>query len=263
LTKECLASTLAKNFFWKEKTMKKLAVFLLIYSLTLFSSSALAQGSSSDKLSYLGLTAGIVSPQYLRGELSSVDDTSDHISLSDLDLSRGYMLGMRVGRVSAPPKAFAAIELEGLMITGTDAEPDFYYYEASATSNVTADADISVKAMILNIFLRHPFGSIHPYVGFGLGWAWFDADMVLTLQPGFIWPGTGTGTGNLDVSDNDYAIQVLVGMEWDMTDVLSLDLGYRYFRTKADATGAIGNTNFDIDMTYKTQMITAGLKYRF
>jgi opacity protein-like surface antigen len=65
------------------------------------------------------------------------------------------------------------------------------------------------------------------------------------------------------MSDNTYAIQVLLGMDWDMTDVLSLDIGYRYFQTKGEIVGSIGSTSFDIETNYKTHIIAAGLKYRF
>jgi opacity protein-like surface antigen len=124
-------------------------------------------------------------------------------------------------------------------------------------------ADISLKAVMTNVYLRNPRGTLHPYVGFGLGWAWLDIDMDLTLQPGFTWPGTSEGVGRISTSDSDYALQLLLGFDWYMTEALALDIGYRYFYTQAAIEDSIGTIRFDIDTNYTTHMFTAGLKYMF
>ncbi len=246
--------------------MKKFVVALFVSSLAMFSSTVMAQDAIWDNLNYFGVTAGLVSGEYIRGSLDTVDKSSNHHSFSDLDLSRGYMFSIRLGRTTAPPKAFAAIELEGLMIGGTDVD-DQYYYKHPFGTDITAEADISTKAIMLNVLLRAPFGKIHPYAGFGLGWAWFDMDMVLKMWPGWEWPagpGMGTDTCRLDnVSDNTYAVQCLLGVELDLSDTLSFDLGYRYFRTQAEFAENVGTNDLNIKMTYRTHSIIVGLKFKF
>ena len=232
--------------------------------LVAWSQTVMAQRGYSDKQNYVGITLGSVSDNYLTGELDSDDDTLNFNNYKSLYLEQGYMTSLRVGRTTTPPDAFAAIELEGLLILGTDIDDNkFYYREFSVGSNVFMNADISIEAVMGNLYLRDPRGSVHPYIGFGLGWAWTDIDMDLQLQPGFAWPGTTNRSGGISSSESDYAVQALLGFDWHMTDTLGLDIGYRYFHTQAEIEDSIGTTDFDIDTTYDTHMLTAGLRYMF
>lgn len=228
------------------------------------SEAAMGQRGYVDKQNYVGITLGSVSDNYLTGELESDDNASTFNNYKDLDLENGYMISLKVGRTTAPPESFAAIELEALLIAGTDIDDnEFYYREFAVSSDVFMNADISIEAIMGNLYLRDPRGTLHPYIGFGLGWAWTDIDMDLLLQPGFTWPGTGNRSGAISSRESDYAVQLLLGFDWYMTETLALDVGYRYFHTEAEIEDSIGSIDFDIDTTYNTHMLTAGLKYLF
>jgi opacity protein-like surface antigen len=246
-----------------EETMKELVAAFLVCSFTLSSSMALAQDTDSDKLNYLGVTAGGVFPR----ELDSDERYPDRIALSDVELRDGFMLGVRVGHT---PKKLAivgrvaiAIEVEAYMIGGADVEDERYYTHPFG-SNVYLDADISVTAIMLNFLARDPYGQVHPYGGWGIGWTRFDAeDATLTLEPGYSWPAIGTRTNSLgDLDDDTLGFQVLLGVGVDLTRTLSLDLGYRYFYAQPELEFK-READIDVKMTYKTHMITVGLNLRF
>ncbi len=247
--------------------MKELVAAFLVCSFTLFSSMALAQGTDSDKLNYFGITTGVV----LADNLDSYERYPDHMALSDVDLRDGLMLGVRLGHT---PKKLArvggvemALEVEAFFIGGADVE-DEYYYTHPIGSNVTLDTDMSVTAIMLNFLARDPYGPIHPYGGWGIGWIRFAMkDVELIMEPGWTWPETPTNINSQgDLDDDTFAFQVLLGVGVDITRTLSLDLGYRYLRTEPEFEFTRGGTegaDFDIKMTYETQMITVGLNLRF
>lgn len=246
-----------------EEAMKELVAAFLVCSFTLSSSMALAQDTNSGKLNYFGITAGGVFPR----EVDSDERYPDRISLSDVDLKDGFMRGVRVGHT---PKKLAkvggvaiAIEVEAYVIAGADVE-DEHYYTHLFGSNVYLDADISVTAIMLNFLARDPYGQIHPYGGWGMGWTFFDVeDATLTLQPGYSWPAIGTRTNSLgDLDVDTLGFQVLLGVGVDLTRTLSLDLGYRYFYAQPELKFE-GEADLDVKMTYKTHMITVGLNLRF
>lgn len=247
-----------------EKTMKELVAAFLVCLFTLFSSVALAQGTASDKLNYLGVTTGGVFPR----KLDSHERYPDHISLSDVDLRDGFMLGVRVGHT---PKKLARVggvamglEVEAFLIGGADVE-DEHYYTHPIGSNVYLDADISVTAIMLNFLARDPYGQIHPYGGWGMGWTRFAMKGVeLTMQPGWNWPETSTNINSQgDLDEDTFAFQVLLGLSVDLTHTLSLDLGYRYLRTEPEFEFTKGGADVDVKMSYKTHMITVGLNLKF
>lgn len=242
----------------EEKTMRKLVVAFLVCSLTLFLSMVLAQDSNADNLNYFGVTFGDVRPM----DLESNDKTlpPDRVSLSDLDLSGAWLSGIRFGHMPERSKKMAAIEVEAFMITESDVEGK-HYYKHSWGSNVNIDADISVKAIMLNFLLRNPSGQIRPYGGFGLGWVWFDINVVLTMEPGWWWPGTETETNDIgDLNDNTFGGQLLLGAEFNITDTVFLDIGYRYFYAQPEFEMG---TEFDVNMTYKANIFAASLCYTF
>ena len=104
--------------------MRELVVAFLVCSLTLFSSTVMAQNTNARKLSYFGITAGGVFPM----ELDSDEDPLDNISLPSVPLSDGYMFGIKFGHT--PEKLFKtvaiAMEVEAFMITGTDISSERY-----------------------------------------------------------------------------------------------------------------------------------------
>ena len=126
------------------------------------------------------------------------------------------------------------------------------------------DADISVIATMFNFLVKDPYGQVHPYAGLGLGWTWFEiGDATLTLGPEFLWPSTGTSTNSLgDLRDDIFGYQILLGLGVDLTDTLSLDFGYRYFRTEPEIRFADG-ADLDVKMTYEANIFAVCLSFGF
>jgi opacity protein-like surface antigen len=247
---------------------KKLVLVSFTFWLCVTSSVGLAQEGGPDRLTYLEVSAGIALPQ----EMES-DDRTQHESLPNIDLSDELWLAAKIGhtpRISNWTTP-VAIELEGSMITKTSAKQD-YYLSSPFGSGVAFGANVYVKSIMVNFMVRRPKGRIHPYLGFGLGWVWFDMKNVeFILEPGYAWPETGSRVndlGNLD--DNAFGYQFLLGSTFDLTDALSLRLGHRYFRTEPEIKfRGVAFDRFqapivlDVRMTYKTHIFDLGLIYRF
>lgn len=244
--------------------MKRLVVAFLVSSLALFSSAVLAQDRNQGKNNYLGVTLGQVFPK----DLDSDERYPDRVSLSDVELENGFIFGIKMGhnpkRLTHLEPLAIALELEAFTISGTDVEGESYYFHPFG-SNVDFEADLSIMALMLNVLLRDPYGQVHPYGGFGIGWTWFDMeDVKLALQPGWQWPDTSTNINKQgDLDDDTFAFQILLGVNIDLTQTLSADLGYRYLRTEPEIEFTKGGVDLDTKMTYKTHMITVGLTYAF
>jgi opacity protein-like surface antigen len=238
--------------------MKQLVAAFLLCSFTLFSSTVLAQDTDSGKENYFGVIAGQVLPR----TLGSYDKYPGHISLSDVDLTNGSMLGVRVGHI---PKRFAkvgqvgiVVELEAFLIDGTDVERHQHYYMRD-WAHVNINGDISITAMMLNFLARDPYGRAHPYGGVGMGWAQFAMkDMELSVQE---WTEVNSQG---DVDDDSFAFQVRLGVGYDLTRTLALDFGYYYLRTEPRFHFTKeGWEDLDVKMTYQAHMFTVGLNFRF
>ena len=248
--------------------MKVLLLLFVTSGLGLFPSLSMAQETKSGKVNYVGITAGRAFLQDLESYERNL-----HFSLPDVGLSDAFILGVRVGHT---PQIWSrmtpiVVEVEGSMITQTEAESDpFFLHPIGSTVDFTAD--VGVRDVMLNFCLRHPYGGIHPYGGFGLGWAWFDLENAsLTLEPGFLWPETGTRVNEQgDLSEDAFAYQFLLGVTFDVTETISVDLGYRYFVTEPEfklrrtSYPEIANpVDFDIRMTMKAHVIALGVALWF
>jgi hypothetical protein len=249
--------------------IKVFVLLSLTWWLTVFPAAGMCQEAMSKQRNYVGISAGGALPE----DLESSERNLFHTSLPDTNLSDEYMLGVRLGhRPQMWHKTSPIIvELEASMITKTDAKSDNFLFNPVGSS-VTFAADILVRDVMLNFLLRHPYGRIHPYGGFGLGWAWFDIDNArLILEPGFTWPGTTSGVNHQgDLSDDAFGYQFLLGVSFDLTDTVSLDAGYRYFQTEpefkfrgAAFTEFEAPVDLDLRMTYKTHILALGLTLWF
>jgi len=236
----------------------------LVCSLPLVSSRVSAQDRNQGKNNYLGVTLGQVFPK----NLDSDERYPDRVSLSDVRLEGGLIFGIKMGhtpkRLSRMDTLAIAVEVEAFMIDGTDVESEYYYFHPFG-SNVDLDADISIMALMLNVLLRDPYGQVHPYGGVGMGWTWFDmGDVKLAMQPGWEWPDMSTNVNRQgDLEDDAFAFQILLGTGIDLTQRLSVDLGYRYLRTEPKIEFSREGVDLDTKMTYKSHMITVGLTYAF
>jgi len=141
-------------------------------------------------------------------------------------------------------------EFDKIMSPGFEAGPNtiagFY---SSAT-----DSHIEFHSFFLNLLLRHPSGSVHPYIGFGPGITRasvsFNEDNLTTEGFGFAETGDETA----------FCWQILAGVDFDLSESIAIGAGYRYFSTRPTFTWANG-TKSDYDPVYHN--FALDIKYRF
>jgi outer membrane autotransporter protein len=181
---------------------------------------------------YVGLFAGYVIPGDLENDQS-------------ISLDNSYSLGIKGGYI-IPQAPYIAVELEYNYNFAADVETQTIT-SGGDSINITGD-DVKVQALMANLLFRYPGDWIRPYIGFGLGWSWID--------------GTVTGGGeSLDVSDNAWAWQFLVGVNFAFAKNWSADLGYRY--VAAENFSYTDSDGTDSDVKYTNSTIFLGINYHF
>jgi opacity protein-like surface antigen len=182
---------------------------------------------------YVGIFGGYTMPDNMKVDAPGLP--------YEVDLNNGGMLGAKFGYI--PPGArFLAFEIE---LNGMWNDYDRQVVVTTPFIG-TEQGDASLANFMVNALLRYPEGRVHPYVGFGIGWS------TVTLD------GTETGNGivySYEDDDTSFAWQFLAGFTFDITPMLDLELGYRYFYTEP---------HFDIsDVEFKTNVVTLGFNFHF
>lgn len=153
-----------------------------------------------------------------------------------LDTSLGYAVsgGLWVDKVGFD---YLSLGLQFTRLGGAD-----YNESAAATLfGVTLVANVAVthniNALMANAALRKNDGTLHPYVGGGVGVAFTDAD--ITAAGTITVSGrTFAFAGTADDSDTSFAAQVFGGVDVDVTDDIYVGVNGRYFMTNANLFGA-------------------------
>jgi opacity protein-like surface antigen len=187
---------------------------------------------------YVGLFAGYVIPNDV--ELESGASV-------DIAIDNSYSLGIKAGYIF-PQVPYLAAELEYQYIFGQDFENATYFGDLVVTGD-----DVKVQALMANLILRYPHEMFRPYIGFGIGWSWIDG----TLSGYSITEGPLSSS---DISDNAWAWQFLVGINFAFAKNWSADLGYRYF---AAENFTYNDPEGDIDVKYTNSTIILGINYHF
>lgn len=116
------------------------------------------------------------------------------------------------------------------------------------------DGNVHAWATMLNGYYDfNRGGSVQPYIGLGVGAARLNVS------------AAGPSLGAFQDQDTVLAYQGMVGVAFDLTEQLALDVGYRYFvADEADFDGVSPNLTasaFSADYTH--QAVTLGLRYQF
>jgi opacity protein-like surface antigen len=155
----------------------------------------------------------------------------------DVDIQDSWAAGVKFGYIPPQWKYFS-FELE------------YFYSNPDVNRTVfgssAIEGDIKFHSFLYNIAVRYPEGRFHPYLGAGLGFSYADASIQSTSL---------SGSASTSENDTAFAWQILAGIDIDLTNSWTADIGYRYFSTEPK----LGN----ISVEYKTSMVTLGLKYRF
>jgi opacity protein-like surface antigen len=137
---------------------------------------------------------------------------------------------------------------------------DFDYSEsASGTllgANLTVGVDIepTIDAFFANAAARLNEGSVHPYAGAGIGFARADADITASATitvSGQTFHASGTASDD----DLGLAYQAYAGIDFDITESISLGANLSYVRVDADLFGA------DVEFKNITGLLVLGIKF--
>lgn len=222
--------------------MKRVSYVVLV--ITLFSFFVLSPSHKASAAEagpfYVGVTGA-----YLIPDKMTISGEGGEIKLG---FNNSWMLGAKAGYI-LPAWKYFAVELEYFHFFASKPDQTTFQTSGGDFSQVT-DGEFTSDNAFANFLLRYPGGKFHPYVGFGLGWAWsrLKASGLERIE------GV-TGTPSFDEKDNRFAWQALVGLNYEITRDWSAGLGYRYYQTKPKFS--------DTEVTFSTSMITLGINFHF
>jgi len=200
---------------------------------------------------YVEIFGGYVIPQTM-----TISDPDDGYHYMDMSLNNGYALGIKTGWNTSFTRGIMAMEIEYNYINNNIDNSKIIASPDHGGVPATLDGTMTIHAVLFNLKGRYPEGPVHPYVGFGLGYAYSSFGDITERAVGGsgveIWPSESGGA---------FCWQFLAGVDFDITRNLSVDVGYKYFATKP----TIGD-RYDymyIDADYRASIITAGLKFTF
>jgi opacity protein-like surface antigen len=228
--------------------MKKfgLVVLFLLFSQTAF--------TAPNTGFYVGVSGGYVIPQTM-----SFSDTDDGYEYFKATLENGYNLAIRTGWLTPFTRNIMAMEIEYNYMNNNFDNSKILLSPDHPGFSVTLDGNMSIHAVLFNIKARYPQGPIHPYAGFGLGYAYASIGDITERQVGGtgmeVWPGESGG---------GFCWQFLAGVDFDITPNMSFGIGYKYF----SAYPTVGerdyySDHYYADLDYRASIITAGLTFTF
>lgn len=174
---------------------------------------------------------------YSRADVGYSTDGALEVNGTDLDLENNWS-----GHLGAGYAFGNGFRLEGELGYRNN---DFEDLDGEATST-------SLMANLFYDFRRDQ--RMRPYVGVGVGAAKVEAEGAV-------------GPISFDDDDTVVAYQGLIGVAFDVTDRLDIDVGYRYFVAPDVGVSGIfsgeGEEPFSFDGDYEHQAITVGLRYSY
>ncbi|HRR41443.1 MAG TPA: outer membrane beta-barrel protein, partial [Syntrophales bacterium] len=182
---------------------------------------------------------------------AEVDDKSSfRLNYEDLKLDNGITFGAKVGYLI--PNRILGIELEYSYIGNINVkDQDAFTY---AGNSYKVQADMYTSNIFLNLLLRYPESSFHPFIGAGFGMSWIevkDAKVNPTL-PGY--PITNAGNST---HDNCLAYQVFLGLEYDISPGITLTGTYKYFHVEPSFADIL------VDAKIRSNLVTLGMNFSF
>jgi opacity protein-like surface antigen len=230
--------------------MKKVATYLFIFTLAILFTVCPLKSASAQVGGYIGVWGGYtISPDASSGDSHNWDYYNNY----NLDIQEAWVLGVKVG-YTPPELRYFSFEFEYSYLN-----PDINrsVLGQNRTGFVAVDGDVKLNNFMFNAIVKYPLRRFHPYVGAGIGCSYSDMSAT-AIQSGVI---NSTSVGKDYTS---FAWQLLTGVEIDIINNLSMDIGYRYFASEIEFGN---NTEFDFEnntkIDFTTSMITFGLKFLF
>lgn len=173
--------------------------------------------------------------------LHDADNAASGSPTIESTFDTGYNLGIRAGY------QFGQARVEGEV---QYAENDLNDLNVSGSS-LDADGDVSSTAFMANfIYAFLPQQRVHPYVGAGVGVAHVSINDARVGNAGVA-----------DDSDTVFAYQLMVGVEYDVTQQVALYGDYHYLGT--DDPTFEGTSGSDFDSEYNSSNVSVGVRYTF
>jgi opacity protein-like surface antigen len=111
-------------------------------------------------------------------------------------------------------------------------------------SSVGGDGDVGAFTYMINGYYAFGSGMVQPYVGAGIGGAYVSADI------------SALGVEVVDDSDNVFAYQGTVGLEYRISDYAAIGARYTYFATTDPTFRDTLGVEFDSEVQSHNAMIT-------
>ncbi len=227
--------------------MKRILLLALTLCLLLPAASAFADDGGW----IIGLKAGYGWNNVSGGLTDSAPQvnatTADSFSNED-----GWLGAVAIGYDWSGQGVNLRTELEYSFYDGID-----YKHEAWNSTALTTklNAKIDVQTLMLNFYYDFENStSFTPYVGVGAGFAFIDADL------DFDNPLVAGTDGNADTTN--FAWNVGAGCAYELTEVISLDLQYKYVYFGDTDTYETGTLKFKAD-DLSSSDLTLGLRFTF
>lgn len=154
---------------------------------------------------------------------------------------------------------FGFMRLEG-ELSYRGAEIDSIKSQSDNYTVHNIDGDLRVYSTMLNVFFDlHNYSPITPYLGGGIG----SATLFLSDVDGYVTRENQSSYQRLyrDSDDTVFAYQLGVGLDIALNNHLSIDVGYRYFKTDDAHLDSYYSTTSDINIESHNAMV--GLRMKF
>jgi opacity protein-like surface antigen len=236
-----------------QKVARSLVVFVFVIAVSVFPFNT----ASAQIGVYVGVFGGYT--------FSPDASWEDHVFNYDLDVQETGIFGVKFGGTH-PTVKFFSIELEYSYL---NPDVDRTVFTTAGSDYYAIEGDVKIHNFMFNTIFKYPEGKIHPYLGLGLGFSYFDFSVTSTSRLNGV-----SYNARHSHDDTVFAWQVLAGVDIELTNNLSLDIGCRYFDTESlndsyDDYDDDYYDDYDYDhydgptLDYRTFMVTLGLKFRF
>jgi opacity protein-like surface antigen len=173
-------------------------------------------------------------------------------------MNTGFLVGVKAGYMPKALRKIFSAELEFNyqkttvnritspgFVAGVDTIPAF----SSKAENSLA----KMNSLWLNLLVRYPKGSVHPFIGFSPGLTYATiAFHEQNIVGNFGFEETG--------SDTDFAWQVQFGCDFDISTLFSVGGGYKYMAVTPKMPWANGTYS---DYEYHSSTIFANIAFHF
>lgn len=232
--------------------MKRLACLSLVFAVI----PALGLAQDDTKL-YVGVVGGLVMPRNLLEYWQNTDGSGETAALTEV-LDNSFSVGLSLGYMPPALDGLFAValeysyqqsDLEAIGSTGFTA----FEHEITTFFADAEDSRLECNSLHLSVVMRVSGGAVHPYVGIAPGLTRSSISFnepELVGQFGFVEEG----------DDTSFSYQLLGGVDFDLSPVISLGVGYRYFAVEPTMTWRNGTFS---DYDYSSHNFVFDLKYRF